>query len=233
LPLAPTVVAGYSVGELSAFGCAGVLTVAQAIELAALRAQVMDQAVAHLHTGLLSVTGSTEETVLNACASLALECAIRVSPQHNLFAGSDADLKQALRQLTASGAQATRLAVGVASHSSWMTSAALAFAKTLETLTFTVPPCLVGLNASGELSRQPAQLRRALWQQLACTVQWSSVMNAVAERQVSCVLEVGGGSALSRMWNEQHPQIPARALDDFHHPQGAVDWVRKTCANNQ
>jgi [acyl-carrier-protein] S-malonyltransferase len=83
----------------------------------------------------------------------------------------------------------------------------------------------VALNVSGQISRQPAHLRDALAKQLACTVQWSSVMDAVAERQVACVLEVGGGAALSRMWNERHPHIPARALDDFRHPQGAAKWL--------
>ncbi len=228
----PAVVAGYSVGELAAFGCAGVLTTPEAIDLAALRAKLMNQAVVGQDTGLLSVTGLAEGDVFSACERLKLECAIRIGPQHNLFAGTDVDLKDALARLTSLGAHATRLDIGVASHSSWMAPAATALAKALDTLTFASPQCPVVLNATGELSRRPAQMRQALSQQLACTVQWSSVMDAVAERQVGCVLEVGGGSALSRMWNERHPLIPARALDDFNQPQGAADWLQKTSANN-
>jgi [acyl-carrier-protein] S-malonyltransferase len=223
----PAVVAGYSVGELAAFACAGVFTWGQAIALAALRAQLMTDAVAHMNTGLMAVTGLSESAVLSACEALSLECAIRVGPQHQVFAGTDASLTQAFTRLADLGAQCTRLDVRVASHASWMAGAALAFGKHLGTVAFSIPQCPVGLNALGQLSRRPDQLRDALGQQLAHTVQWSAVMDAVAERQVACVLEVGGGAALSRMWNERHPGIPARALDDFQQPQGVVDWLNK------
>lgn len=226
----PSVVAGYSVGELPAFGCAGVLAPAQIIDLAALRAQLMNQAVAHLNTGMLAVTGMSESAVLSACSALGLECAIRVDPQHNIFAGTDASLRQALLLLAAQGANCHRLDVRVASHSSWMSPAAYAYAKALSTLTFSAPQCPVALNSLGQISRRPDQLREALSQQLACTVQWSSVMDAISERQVGCVLEVGGGSALSRMWNGRYPHIPARGLDDFRHPQSAAEWIKKTSA---
>lgn len=226
----PSVVAGYSVGELPAFGCAGVLAPAQIIDLAALRAQLMNQAVAHLSTGMLAVTRMSESAVLNACLPLALECAIRVAPQHNIFAGTDASLRQVLPLLEALGANCNRLDVRVASHSSWMSTAAYAYAQALSTLTFAAPQCPVALNALGQISRHPDQLRDALSRQIACTVQWSSVMDAISERQVDCVLEVGGGSALSRMWNDRYPNIPARGLDDFRHPKGAAEWIRKTVA---
>jgi len=44
-------------------------------------------------------------------------------------------------------------------------------------------------------------------------------------RQVVCVLEIGAGSALAKMWNERHPDIPARSIDEFGHPQGAAAWI--------
>ncbi|NCN69628.1 MAG: malonate decarboxylase subunit epsilon [Betaproteobacteria bacterium] len=227
LPGAPAVVAGYSVGELAAFGCAGVLTTAQAIDLAALRAHLMDQAVDKLDTGLLAVTGLSEAMVQATCVNLGLECAIRISPSQHVFAGTDAALNHALPQLTARGAQCTRLEVRVASHSSWMLPAIDAFWQALSSEPFGNPLCPVALNATGTLCRQPNQLRAGLSQQLAHTVQWSTCMDAIAERQVACVLEVGGGTALARMWNDQHPNIPARALDDFRQPQRAVDWLMK------
>lgn len=230
LPEPPVVVAGYSVGELAAFVCAGVLTSANAIELAALRARLMDNAVARSATGLLAVTGMSKSEVQNNCANLGLECAICVSPDQHIFAGVDASLLQALQQLSELGARCTRLDVRVASHSSWMTPAVEAFAMAIHSMPFAAPVCPVALNAQGTLCRQVSQLRAGLSQQLNNTVQWASIMDAIAERQVACVLEVGGGAALANMWNEQHPEIPARALDEFRHPQRAVDWLRKLAA---
>lgn len=227
LPERPAAVAGYSVGELPAFACAGVFSVDQALTLAAQRAALMDQAVAGVTTGLLSVSGIPEAGVLAQCSDLGLECAIRVNVNHAIFAGTTAALTQAASLLVAIGAVCKPLEVRVASHSSWMAPAARAFAEVLSEVPFVAASCPIALNASGVLNRQPGALRQALSKQLACTVQWASCMEAIAERKISCVLEVGAGSALARMWNDRYPEIPARSLDDFQQVQGALDWVAK------
>lgn len=221
----PAAVAGYSVGELSAFACAGVVSVDQALALAVQRAASMDQAVAGVATGLLSVSGLPEPVVLARCTDLGLVCAIRVGVNQAIFAGTQAALAQAAPALAALGAVCTLLAVRVASHSPWMAPAARAFAETLEAVPFSAPHCPIGLNAYGMLCREPGRLRQGLSAQIASTVQWSSCMDAIAERQVTCVLEVGAGAALARMWNDRHPHIPARSLDDFQQAQGALSWI--------
>ncbi|MDO8251905.1 MAG: malonate decarboxylase subunit epsilon [Rhodoferax sp.] len=227
LPARPAAVAGYSVGELPAFACAGVFSTDQALMLAAERAALMDQAVAGLNTGLLSVSGIPEAAVLAQCPHLGLECAIRVNVNHAIFAGTTDALAQAALALVAGGAVCKPLEVRVASHSSWMVPAARAFAEALSEVPFSTPSCPIAVNASGVLSRKPGELRQALSQQLASTVQWAACMEAIAERNISCVLEVGAGSALARMWNDRYPAVPARALDDFQQMRGALTWIEK------
>jgi len=225
LPQPPAVVAGYSVGELAAYACAGVFSTEQAILLAQQRATLMDQAVLGQQTGMMAVTGLSEDRVLTACAGLGLECAIRIHSGQSVFAGSDEGLSQATPLLLALGAVCKRLDVRVASHSSWMAPAAHDFAKALAGLPFAAPLCPIATDADGTLNRQPAALCQALSRQLASTVQWSSCMESIAERQVACVLEIGAGSALAKTWNEHYPDIPARSIDEFQHPQGAVQWA--------
>lgn len=232
LPAGPAVVAGYSVGELPAFACAGVFSTERALLLATQRAALMDQAVAGLNTGLLSVAGLPEAAALVVCAGLGLKCAIRLNASQNIFAGTDETLANAAILLAAQGAVCKRLEVRVASHSSWMQTAAQAFSQVLNDVPFTNPTCPIALNALGALSRKPMELRAALSQQIASTVQWSACLDAVAERQISCVLEVGAGSALGRMWNERHPHIPSRSLDEFQHLKGVVDWIEKNSGND-
>ena len=223
----PAVVAGYSVGELSAFSCAGVFSPEQALQLATQRAHLMDQSVLGLKTGLLSVTGLTESAVTEVYANLGIECAIRIGTNQNLFAGTEKILSKVAPLLEARGAFCKRLDVRVASHSSWMKSASDDFSELLTAMPFANPICPIALNALGVLSRKPIELRTALSQQISSTVQWSACMDAVAERQVSCVLEIGAGSALGRMWNDRYPDIPARSSDDFMNLKGAVDWIVK------
>ncbi len=224
----PLAVAGYSVGELAAFAAAGALSVESAMALAQARARCMDQAVAGLATGLMSVTGMARARAQALCP--ALECAIDLGPEQAVFAGVDADLNAALLRLPREGAQCTRLDVRVASHSRWMRPALAPFEAALHNVAWSPSLCPLALNATGGLGRQPQALRSALVVQVASTVQWESCMQALAERQPQCVLEIGAGAALARLWNARYPTVPARSIDEFKDVQGILDWLRRNTA---
>jgi len=229
LPGPPAIVAGYSVGELAAFACAGVFDPEQALELAVRRAEEMNRCVVGLSTGLLSVSEVGETAVPQACTGLKLECAIRVAHDHGIYAGEDATLQQAHDRLAHVGAKCKRLPVRIASHSSWMHGAATAFAHALQSVPLHAAQCPVALNASGTTTRHAAVLREALSHQIDSTVQWSACMKSIAERRVSCVIEVGAGTALSRMWATHHPEVPVRAVEDFRGPGTVASWVARHC----
>jgi [acyl-carrier-protein] S-malonyltransferase len=218
----PEVVAGYSVGEVAAFAAASAYQAEQAIALARQRATLMDAAVEGKDTGLLAISAIVEAEVLSACPGL--ECAIRIDPDNNVFGGSREVLDAAQRTLR-HRAQFKRIQVALASHTSWMGSAAQGFLPVLEAIGLRRPECPIALNANGATSRDVGVLGPALAAQIAQCVQWGACMAAVAERQPSCVLEIGSGSALARMWCARYPQIPARSLDEFRSAQGAAAWV--------
>lgn len=218
----PAAVAGYSVGELAAWACAGVFDTATALHLATQRAAAMDRAGAGAVTGLLSVSGLAMDQV-----ALPLACAIRLGPTHHIFAALRADLEAAEPQLTALGAQCTLLDVRVASHSAWMASATEDMAALLHTLPLAAPLCPVATNFGGSATRRVDVLRHSLAQQISHTVEWAACMEAVAERGVRCVLELGGGRALAKLWAQNHPGIPVRSLEDFRSPEAVAAWVRR------
>lgn len=222
LPQPPEVVAGYSVGEVAACAAAGACTAQEAIGLARERARLMDVAVAGADTGLLAISGLPEAEVLALCPGL--ECAIRIAPDNNLFGGARDALAQA-EQALLGRATCKRICVTVASHTSWMRSAATAFGQVLEAAPWRPLQCPVALNATGTTTRSASALRAALAAQLARCVEWGSCMTAVAERQPSCVLEVGGGQTLARMWSARYPHIPVRSADDFRSAEGAARWI--------
>lgn len=111
-----------------------------------------------------------------------------------------------------------------------MASAALGFADVLESASFFRPHAAVVLNASGASTRDPQTLRRALATQIDHTVQWSACMDTLAEQGVDCVLEVGAGTTLSKMWNQRHPDVPARSLEEFRDAAGAARWIERLSA---
>jgi [acyl-carrier-protein] S-malonyltransferase len=226
----PSAVAGYSVGELAAYACAGVFSAQTAIALAMQRAALMDAAVTGLDTGLLSVSGLSAAQVVQMHP--ALDCAIDIGPDQGIYAGETSALTVAAEALSTHGALCKRLEVRVASHSHWMASAACGFATQLGAVPFARPGAALVLNATGASTRDPQALRSALASQIDHTMQWAACMDTLAEQGVACVIEVGAGTTLSKMWNQRHPEIPARSLEEFQDAVGAARWITRQSARD-
>lgn len=220
----PAVVAGYSVGEMAAFGAAGVYDVPSAIVLAQQRAACMDRAAAHCDTGLLAVTGLAPDVLAALCGRCDLEESIRNGCDSVVVGGPRAALDEAARWAAAQGARCTPLNVALASHTSWMRDAAVAFAQVLAPLPLGPPRTVLLSNVLGRV-RDATQAREALAQQVDHTVHWGQCMEAIAAQRVDCVLEIGPGQSLARMWQQQCPDVPARSVDEFRSAASAARWV--------
>jgi [acyl-carrier-protein] S-malonyltransferase len=223
----PGAIAGYSVGELAAFCAAGVFDAGVALQLARQRAALMDDCVRDVDTGLLSVSAATPELIDTLCRRFGLAVAIRIGVGRCIVGGLRAALIAAESTAVESGASCTMLAVPLASHTPWMLQGVASFADVLEAVQFGAPRAPLVCNRVGHALQRPAELRHALSSQVASPVLWDRCMDTVAERGVRCVLEVGPGTVLSRMWKLRFPEIPARAVEEFQQPSGAADWVHE------
>ena len=220
----PAVVAGYSVGEVAAFSAAGVCTPGEAIELVQCRAALMDRDAERCAAGLLAVSGLADEAMAQLCNDFGLLIAIRNDPVSVVLGGPRSSLAPAADAARRQGGHVTALNVGVASHTPWMAEAARAFEARLAAQPFAAPRIPLLSNAAGRV-RDAAQARSALARQLDHTVRWDECMEGSAARRVRCVLEIGPGQALARMWNQRHPDIPARSADEFRSAGGIVGWI--------
>lgn len=221
---APAAVAGYSVGELAAFSAAGVIDAGAAAALAPQRAAAMDRCAARAPGGLLAVSGLPEQKLEQLRIDAGLELAIRNGSASVVLGGPIAALNGAERMAMAAGAQCTRLRVNVASHTPWMREAAESFSLALAQVPFHAPRALLFSNA-GDRIRDAGSARLALAAQIAQTVRWDECMENIMARQVRCLLEVGPGQALARMWNQRYPGVPARACDDFRSAAAIAAWL--------
>jgi [acyl-carrier-protein] S-malonyltransferase len=222
----PAAVAGYSVGELAAFAAAGVYDGVTAVALAQQRAALMDQTAGDTATGLLGVNGLSGQPLERLCADFGLAVAIRNGIDSVVLGGPRAALAAAADAARLQGAHGSALNVGLASHTPWMAAAARAFAACIEPLPFRPPRILLFGNAEG-CAIKAAQLKPALARQIDHTVRWDACMENIAARRVRCVLEIGPGQALARMWNQRHAQIPARSVDEFRSLEAVRDWVER------
>jgi [acyl-carrier-protein] S-malonyltransferase len=225
---APALVAGYSIGELAAYGVAGALAARDAIALAAARAELMD---ACLQT--------TPQQALVAISGLAVRSAGEILRQHDFhvaietgedsfIAGGPAALLMELqRTIVVSGGRASVLPVEVASHTPFMRPAVAPFAAKLRQQRFLDPqvPVLSGICA--EPICQSEQAIAHLSRQIAETIVWRHCMDACAEAGVTVALELGPGAALSRMLHARHPQIECRSVADFRSLDGVKNWLAR------
>jgi [acyl-carrier-protein] S-malonyltransferase len=220
----PAGVAGYSVGELPAFAVAGVLDPRDALRLARRRAEAMDRCARESPGGLLGVSGLAPAAIEALCRETGLAVAIRNGVDSAVLGGPQAGLDAAERAAVARGARATRLGVGIASHTPWMRGAAEDFARTLAATPMRAPATVL-FGHAGDRLRDAVQARDALAAQIAATVRWDECMDALRARGPDRVLEIGPGHALARLWNPRHPDIPARSCDDFRSAEAVVRWL--------
>lgn len=223
LPL-PRLFAGYSIGELAAYGCAGSIGSGELVRLARRRALLMEEA-AVTPSGLLAVSGLDRRQVERLCRERDAQIAI-VNAQDRFVLGARREemgrLQQAAERL---GGRVTPLEVGVASHTSWLAAASEAFRATLTDSALQAPaiPVLAGINGSPVHTREAAI--ETLARQISTPLNWAACLDALPEMGCTLVLELGPGIALSRMARQRWPEIPARSAEEFHSLKGVVEWV--------
>lgn len=226
----PVVVAGYSVGEVAAFAAAGAFNAASALALAEQRALCMDRAAAsQVPTGLLAVVGLPPDATETLCERHGLAVAIRNGPDSVVIGGPRSVLPDAALDAERQGARSTALKVALASHTPWMHEAAAGFAQRLSMWPLQAPATTLLSNVGGRV-RNAAQAREALARQIERTVRWDLCMEDLAAQRIDCLLEVGPGRALAQMWQQRHPEVPARSADEFHSAAALVRWIERQAA---
>lgn len=223
---APRLFAGYSVGELAAYGCAEALSVDQTLSLAAQRAEFMDQVTTEPQ-GLLAVRGWELARVRELC-ELGATIAIINGADHFILGGSLA----ALECIEATGQEQgglfmKRLPVSVAAHTSSMHNASERFRDLLSHSAIKSPktPVVAGINAALVRDRETAIATLAA--QLSAPVDWVSCVQVAYESGVRVFLELEPGTALARLVREIIPDVAARSVEEFKTLSGVSDWVSR------
>ena len=220
--------AGYSVGELSAWGLAGCLTSVQVLELAARRAELMD-AVSPKKAGLAGVAGLSRHIIDEISQKTQVSIAISNTDESVVLGGTNEGLDKAVALALSAGAgTARRLKVAVPSHTPLLRGAVAPLLEYILSL-HPVPPragarLISGLD--GEPVFQIEDGAQRLARQVATTVQWDACMEACLEAGAHSILELGPGAALARMAHAGIlKEFRVRAAEDFHSLSGLVAWL--------
>jgi [acyl-carrier-protein] S-malonyltransferase len=220
----PVVIAGYSVGEISAYFIAGALHGESVIELAAERARLMDEC-AQAPQGMLSLSGLSIAKLRQLVSQAGCHAAIENGEENLIAGGAYAAVIALQKQASAHGARTSMLPVEVASHTPLLHEAAIRFRERLEHSSLSDPriPVLSGIAAQRIHRRE--QAIPVLASQIEQTIRWAECMDACAEAGATLALELGPGAALSRMFHARHPEIECRSVGEFRTKAGLESWL--------
>jgi len=223
----PAAFCGYSIGELSAYACAGALDAAGLARIAAARAALMDRAAATTPSGLLALQGLRRGEVDHLCAVHRAWVAIAIGEDEFVIGGEDSALRILGTVFVERGAKLTQLKVGLASHTPLLSDAVQPFRALLTASALTAPatPVVAGIDAAWVVRRETAIEKLAL--QLDHTIAWSGCLDMLYERGCRVFLELGPGRALARMMQSRYGDVDARAVDDFRSLDGVSSWLAK------
>lgn len=224
------VVAGYSVGEVAAWGVAGLFDAETAMELVARRAEVMDRA-SPPGDGLLFVRGLARSVIEKLCARHEVAIAIVNPGDAFVLGGSRIALDGLGAEALAMHAQrVVNVAVEVASHTARLAQASALYREILIAAPLHFPPpsgkrLLSGIDGAPVLDAATGLDKLAA--QISQTVQWAACLEACMEAGATAFLELGPGPALSEMITGAYPGVPARSLDDFKSVEGVHTWLSR------
>lgn len=195
----PDMVAGHSLGEISALVANRTLAFSDGLQLVYKRALAMQKACELTPSTMAAVLGLEDHLVEAICADTpGIVVAANYNCPGQLVISGDVDaVGKACESLKEAGARrALILPVGGAFHSPLMEPAREELAAAIESTVFTEPACPIYQNVSTFAVTDPAEIKKNLMFQLTAPVKWTqSIQNMIADGATEFI-EVGPGNVL-------------------------------------
>ena len=199
----PDMVAGHSLGEISALVANGTLSFEDALPLVAVRATAMQKACEMNPSTMAAVLNLADDIVETICAEVSKETGEIVVPANYncpgqlVISGSIKGIDIACERMKAAGAKrALVLPVGGAFHSPLMEPAKKELKAAIEETKFHNPTCAVYQNVVAKAVMDKDEIKQYLIDQLTGPVRWSQSVEAMIADGASKFTESGPGKVL-------------------------------------
>lgn len=195
----PDMVAGHSLGELSALVANRTLAFTDGLRLVSQRAQAMQKACELQPSTMAAVLGLDDDVVERICEETP---GIVVAANYNcpgqlVISGEIDAINAACESLKEAGARrALLLPVGGAFHSPLMEPAREVLAAAIENTQFTAPACPIYQNVNAKAVVDPSEIKNNLMAQLTAPVKWTQIVQNMIADGADKFVEVGPGNVL-------------------------------------
>jgi [acyl-carrier-protein] S-malonyltransferase len=220
------VVAGHSVGEISAAALAGVLTPETAVAFAAVRGREMAAACALEPTGMSAVLGGDPDDVINTIEAAGLYPANRNGAGQIVAAGARDNLA-AFGENPPAKARVIPLQVAGAFHTPYMASAEKALTAVAGGITPATPGRILLSNADGTGVNNGATVLTRLVAQVTATVRWDLCMRTLADLGVTGIIELPPAGTLAGLAKRELKGVEIVTLNTPDDLKAAKDLVAR------
>lgn len=217
----PAMVAGHSLGELTALAAAGAMDFAEGLRLVRERGRLMKLAGQRSPGGMAAVLKMSDADVEKACKEAtdetgrAVQIANYNSPGQVVISGDKEALSRAIELLRERGGRRIiRLAVSIAAHSPLMVSVVEDYRAAVDDTPFRTPKVPVVANISARPLLSVSEIRDELVGQLTWPVRWTASVQWMIQQGVTRFIEVGPKDVLSKLMGRIDPSLEASSIGD-------------------
>ena len=199
--LAPSLIAGHSLGQYSAAVAADALDFSDGLRLVQERGRIMADWAKKHPGGLAAVLGLDEKVVDQVCSDVdgTVGVAVVNCPGQTVISGESGPLERAMELARERGAKVRKLPISVPSHIPLLREASKELSRFIEKLPFRDPnPPLVS-NITANVLTTAAEVREELADQICSTIQWARCALEMVSRGAGPFVEVGPGKALTNL----------------------------------
>jgi [acyl-carrier-protein] S-malonyltransferase len=216
----PEMVAGHSLGELSALVANKVLSFEDGLKLVAKRASAMQKACEIAPSTMAAVLGLADNVVEDVCASIdgIVVAANYNCPGQLVISGEVSAVEKACEVLTEKGARrALILPVGGGFHSPMMEPAREELAAAIEATPFSKPICPIYQNVTAKAVTSSDEIKENLIAQLTAPVKWTQCVQSMIADGATEFIEIGPGKVLQGLMRKIDRNVAASGMTFKEH----------------
>jgi [acyl-carrier-protein] S-malonyltransferase len=198
----PAVLAGHSLGELSALTAAGALSFTDGLLLVRRRGELMQRAGEQNPGGMAAILGLDLPTLEQICAQASapgetVQIANDNCPGQIVISGHTPALQRAIENAKAAGARrALPLAVSIAAHSPLMDTIQREWNAAIDACPLNAPLIPIISNVHARPMHTAEELRADLKAQMQSRVRWTESVQTMLEMGIQAFVEAGSGEVL-------------------------------------
>lgn len=211
---APVIMAGHSLGEVTALWASGALGLDDAVRVVVARSATTDAVARRTRGAMAAILGLATSEVATVCAQFpAVWVANDNCRGQVVITGLEPGISAASEALRAQRAKVIRLPIGGAFHCPVMEPARHEFAAAIASLDWQPAQTPVVSNADAQVRSGLQDWPTLLADQLVGNVRWVDCTHQLLDRGVDTIIEFGPGAVLTGLTKRNAPHVRRFAID--------------------